>query len=214
MTKAQKLSQWKARLSTRKTNLARAQRHAVFFGKRVAGAEKKVAFYSRPTETKADRVVKLARTFVGTIEHPAGSNRGPHISDWQKQFMGFDGQPWCGAFAGSMLKAVGVPVTKRIVFTPYILADAKAGTNGFVKLVPFELARKGDLALFDFAPGGDPVVHVGIVAEDFDVHGNGLLKTIEGNTSSGSTGSQDNGGGVFSRERPRSVVVGIARPAY
>ena len=57
-------------------------------------------------------------------------------------------------------------------------------------------------------PGGshDPVHHVAIYA------GNGV--TIEGNTSSGNAGSQDNGGGVFRRKRPASVIVGCARPRY
>jgi hypothetical protein len=42
---------------------------------------------------------------------------------------------------------------------------------------------------------------------------NGMVHTVEGNTSS-STGSQNNGGGVYERRRPVSDVAVIARPEY
>ncbi len=35
--------------------------------------------------------LKHARSFLGTSEQPAGSNRGPHISDWQRRVIGADG---------------------------------------------------------------------------------------------------------------------------
>jgi len=38
------------------------------------------------------------------------------------------------------------------------------------------------------------------------------LQVIEGNTSSGSKGSQSNGDGVYLRKRPYSLVMGVVRP--
>jgi cell wall-associated NlpC family hydrolase len=60
----------------------------------------------------------------------------------------------------------------------------------------------GDLVTFQFDsdPEGD---HMGLVTGA--VH-NGTVPTIEGNTSPGDAGSQANGGGVFQRQRPLSVV--------
>jgi cell wall-associated NlpC family hydrolase len=86
-----------------------------------------------------------------------------------------------------------------------------AGRNGFEKFVKLEEAQKGDLVLMNW-PGGNSVDHVGIAADRY--RGNGLLATVEGNTSSGPGGSQSNGGGVFKRTRARSEIVGIARPRW
>ena len=37
---------------------------------------------------------------------------------------------------------------------------------------------------------------------------------MEGNTSSGNGGSQNNGGGVYVRTRSTSIVAGYVRPPY
>ncbi len=39
-------------------------------------------------------------------------------------------------------------------------------------------------------------------------------RTVEGNTSPGEAGSQDNGGGVYGRIRSASIIIGAGRPAY
>ena len=38
------------------------------------------------------------------------------------------------------------------------------------------------------------------------------MQTIEGNTSSGYSGSQSNGGGVYRRTRSYSSIIGVIRP--
>lgn len=68
----------------------------------------------------------------------------------------------------------------------------------------------GDLAFFDFPDSTTRIQHVGVVESFTDT----TVTCIEGNTSPGSTGSQDNGGGVYRRTRPRTHVVGFGRPAY
>jgi peptidoglycan hydrolase-like protein with peptidoglycan-binding domain len=55
------------------------------------------------------------------------------------------------------------------------------------------------------------IQHVGFVEK---VNGDGSIVAIEGNTSGGDSGSQDNGGGVFRRVRARSLIVGFGRPPY
>jgi cell wall-associated NlpC family hydrolase len=67
--------------------------------------------------------------------------------------------------------------------------------------------KPGDFVFFKW-PGvsHDFCDHVGIYA------GNG--QTIEGNTSSGTSGSQNNGGGVFVRVRGFANVVAVVRPTY
>ncbi|MFC9815605.1 peptidoglycan-binding protein [Streptomyces virginiae] len=71
--------------------------------------------------------------------------------------------------------------------------------------------RCGDIAFYSW-DGGPLADHVGIVTAD-SAPGQSLA-TIEGNTSSGNSGSQGNGDGCYRRVRPRTYVLGFGRPAY
>lgn len=69
-------------------------------------------------------------------------------------------------------------------------------------------AKPGDVVIFDWDGGGTD--HVGFVEKNL---GGGTLQTIEGNTSSGSYGSQSAGNGVWRRVRNHSIAY-VIRPAY
>ena len=69
-------------------------------------------------------------------------------------------------------------------------------------------AEPGDVVIFDWDGGGTD--HVGFVEKNL---GGGTLQTIEGNTSSGSYGSQSAGNGVWRRVRNSSIAY-VIRPAY
>lgn len=148
------------------------------------------------------RALAWARAQIGTTESPANSNRGPSIDQWQRDH-GMLGQPWCGAFAGEVLRHGGVTLPNGIVYTPTILQWGRTHAYG-LRIVT--RPEPGDLVLYDFFAGGPPVMHVGVY------EGNGA--TIEGNTSSGNAGSQDNGGGVFRRYRGGQFVVAYVRPPW
>jgi len=66
------------------------------------------------------------------------------------------------------------------------------------------------LVLFDWDRDGEPD-HIGIVEERISDR---LFKTVEGNTTSGNYGSQDNGGWVASRTRDIDDVYCGVRPYY
>lgn len=156
---------------------------------------------------------KWALEQVGTTENPPGSNWGGRIEDWIRATGYTSPVPWCGCFVNAALIRAGLPTGSGwIGFTPAIVARARAGTGGWSWHGP-ESGRRGDLALFD-TPGGDPAVHVGLVLARLDAS---TYDTVEGNTSSGSGGSQDNGGGVFKRRRSTGGtfrIIGFARPPY
>lgn len=165
--------------------------------------------HAREDAHSAQAVIAWEKSKLGTVEHPANSNRGAEISLWQRDVAGIDGQPWCGAFQGYALKHIaGLPVLPGIVYTPNIINYAKTGTGGFESWHPWSERQPGDLVLFKW-PGisSAPCDHVGLCVDE---HGH----TLEGNTSSGSTGSQNNGGGVYLRDRQGYGVVGCARPRY
>lgn len=155
-------------------------------------------------------VVKYAMRFEGRTESPRGSNCGPGvIDDCQKWALGYTGFFWCGAFVGYCAhKASGCVFSKRnIVYTPSIVADAKARRNGFSGWHPVSAAKPGDFALFNW-PGGEFVDHVEIVVRNL---GDGRLECIGGNTSEGTL--NNNGGGIF-RQIRKSGLAGVARPRY
>jgi len=159
-----------------------------------------------------EAVVKAALAHVGKRESPADSNRGPGIiSRCQRAMLGYDGFFWCGAFVGYFLeKTGGVPISrKRIVYTPSIVADAKAKVNGFSGWYPPAAARPGDLALFDWnSSDGVTANHVELVVKNL---GDGRLECVGGNTSKG--GQNNNGGGIY--RQPRNAgLIGVARPRY
>lgn len=163
------------------------------------------------TNRGAYAALTFARKEIGTTESPAGSNWGGHVKLWI-ELAGYSGPvPWCGCFANACVVAGGLPSGAGwIGYTPAIIQHARRGIGGWSW---HEVGQPGDLALFD-TPGGDIAVHVGVVEHPVAA---GQYQTIEGNTSSGVGGSQDNGGGVFRRQRTTSGnfrIVGFARPPW
>ena len=163
--------------------------------------------------TGIDAALRFATAQIGTVEKPAGSNWGPKIRDWITVAGYEDPVPWCGCFANAVIMAGGLPAGVGWVgYTPAIVVHAQQGIDGWKWVGPAD-GRRGDLALFD-TPGGDPAVHVGVVEKRLSAS---LYRTIEGNTSSGTSGSQSEGGGVFRRERSTQGnfrIIGFARPPW
>jgi hypothetical protein len=155
----------------------------------------------------AQKAVSWAVSQAGVTEKPYGSNWGVPVQNWI-QFTGYSSPvPWCGCFACFAAVAQGgaAIVSKiRLGYAGYIVDDARAGRNG-LRAVPFDQALPGDILVF----WGNQ--HIGMCASK---PSGDSIGTIEGNTSSGTAGSQNNGGGVYRRIRSRSDVTVVARPAY
>lgn len=150
----------------------------------------------------AEDVVRWAISQVGYRESPPGSNRTKYGEAY-----GMNGVPWCAEFTWFGLDKFGVPIIKS-AYTPTIaqwFADQRIGFRDDSKI------QRGDLLFFDFPDSVSRIQHIGFATGPLR---NGTVPTVEGNTSSGNTGSQDNGGGVFARHRlPRDIVY-IGRPRY
>jgi hypothetical protein len=214
------LSRWQDRLRKRraKYKAERAETKRQIAEEQAAKADVEYAerVVERHKRTMAYLAVKFAHSRVGVTESPAGSNRGPWVDKFQAAFGDERGYAWCGAFVGWAAKKAGLRgLTERVLYVPFIIADARAGKNGFEKFVSAREVQLGDFVCMDFA--GSPVVgeHVGIArGAAYRVGDRWYVPTIEGNTSSGDGGSQSNGGGVFERSRPVEVIVGCARPRW
>jgi peptidoglycan hydrolase-like protein with peptidoglycan-binding domain len=168
----------------------------------------------KPT-TARGRTIAWLQARNGLTEQPAGSNRDARrdgITAAQKLVAGggswLVGQAWCGVWAAAAALHAGVkiPTPARWASVAAIEDDARAGRNGFRRWTSSTKGvLRGDLAVL-YGRG----VHVETVAE---VHA-GYVVTYGGNTSSGTSGSQSNGGGAFRRVRSLSVVHGFALVDY
>lgn len=134
-----------------------------------------------------------ARGELGCTENPAGSNRTKY-----GRWMGLDGQPWCMSFVQWCFHIAGAPLPCRTGSCSALLRWYRANLPEQVVRDPLP----GDIVIYRFG-------HTGIV----ESAGSGTVTAIEGNTSAGDSGSQDNGGGVFRRTRSRSTVTAYIRPA-
>lgn len=190
-----------ARARERQGQLERGPRYYSELAKKVA----------QPSGRGPEAALAFMKAHIGDHESPSGSNWGRPVQDWI-HLAGYNSPvPWCGCFANAAIVAAGVPNGAGwIGYTPAIIQHAQRGIGGWSW---HSEGQPGDLVLFD-TPGGDPAVHVGMVVRKV---GNGHYITREGNTSSGSSGSQDHGGTCAERDRvstPAFRIVGFARPPY
>lgn len=123
------------------------------------------------------------------------------------------GTPWCGEWARWALEHGGVQgLSSRQASVALIEDDAKAGRApffGWAQPQDWKHVLRGDLVVL-FGRG----VHVEVVRGFKRVAGTVVVITEGGNTSSGTVGSQSNGGGSYRRERPLAHVYGFARVDY
>ncbi|MBS4873963.1 MAG: CHAP domain-containing protein [Atopobium minutum] len=121
-------------------------------------------------------------------------------------YYGTNGVPYCAMFISWLFDKLGIPEPfLPEAYCPYLKNRAKQAGM----LVDKHSARPGDIVLFDW--GGDGVCdHVGLIEKNCGSY----LQTIEGNTSTGTSGSQSNGGRVARRTRSFSSVNCVVRPNY
>lgn len=157
------------------------------------------------------RALNCAVRKIGVTEHPPGSNRGRIIDSWNLEAGAPVGSYWCCSFVHACFKTVGVTLPGGASVGALL---GQAHSRGWVVKRPL----KGDLACFDFGENngfgayGD---HIGFVEKVIGLRWKngvfaGYIATVEGNTSSGVTGSQSNGGGVYRRRRLIARGVGAA----
>ena len=135
---------------------------------------------------------KFGRWFAGYTRNP---------------WFGYNGVAYCAMAVSYWCNAAGVPCAglpsagcENIYF-----AAIDAG-----RFVEKDNLQPGMLILFDWDDDHLPD-HIGIVEQRIDED---TFQTLEGNTSIGNAGSQDNGGRVARRERDYNVIVGGVMPDF
>lgn len=157
-----------------------------------------------PKTTSRNRALALAKSQIGVKEHPANSNDGPKVREYQRVTGAFKA-PWCASFVAWAYKEAGRPLSGfNAAFVPSYVDSARRGRNGLV-VVASSKVLPGDLCCFDW--GRDGIAdHIGIVSRPPDSRGN--FTAVEGNTS---FGNNSNGGEVMLRNRTTSEVLAFVR---
>ncbi|MBD5169958.1 MAG: CHAP domain-containing protein [Oscillibacter sp.] len=136
--------------------------------------------------------LKVAQGELGNTESPAGSNRTKYGA-----WYGMDGNPWCMMFVQWCFAMAGRQLPHRTASCSDLLSWYRKYASERIVTAP----KPRDIVIYNFG-------HTGILesaAAD-------TVTVLEGNTSAGAAGSQDNGGGVFRRTRSRTLVQAFIRP--
>lgn len=146
---------------------------------------------------KASQLLAWFRSQIGYKEGKGNANK-------YSTMMGRPAESWCADFIDAGFKSCGA--LNLITSTP----SCTAKYRGMRSLEVSKYSMKaGDLVFFDWDHSGD-CDHIGIV----ESVGSSRITTIEGNTSSGNSGSQSNGDGVYRRYRIYSQIAHAVRPKY
>ena len=150
--------------------------------------------------TAAD-VLAVAVREIGTVEQSGNRQK------YGKAY-GMDGVYWCMQFvwwcfqqADKTLFMDGGKTASCGELMRWAQAHGQWVTTGY---------RPGDVLIYDFPGTAYKTDHCGICES---VSGK-YVTAIEGNTSSGISGSQANGDGVYRKRRPKAHIVGAYRPDY
>jgi hypothetical protein len=160
-----------------------------------------------------NQFLMAARAEIGTVEGPK-DNETKYGAFTKANF-----QPWCGSFVMWCANQVGLKIPN--VVSTHLGAEKFKGIGGWSNAATAKPGQ-GDLAFFDFAEGGNPIDHIGIVVKD---NGDGTVTTIEGNTSGDKkkSSSERNGGEVVQKVRAYKAdnkkklpvfIVGFGTPKF
>ena len=149
-----------------------------------------------------EKVINIAKKYVGVCEDPPNSNKVVFNTKFYAREVSGVNYPWCCAFIWCIFNEAGINIKRTA--SCMMLGDWFKQEEKYHKDNP----QVGDIVFFKFSGSSRWTNHVGLVIE---VNGN-TLTTIEGNTSSDNKGSQNNGGMVAIRTRKiNSSVVGFGR---
>jgi hypothetical protein len=160
----------------------------------------------------AAALIEVARKEVGTIEGPK-DNETKYGAFTKANYLA-----WCGSYVNWCAAQAGVKIPNTV--------STVAGAAAFKKMKTWfeadcgQSPQPGDILYFDFPGDGvDRISHVGICT---GIDSDGVVLTLEGNTSSKKSGSQRNGGEVCEQVRAYKPnkkkvmvsIVGWGRPNY
>lgn len=169
-----------------------------------------------PGASVGQRAAWAMVTMEGPLE-TFGNNAGPYVQQIQRlgSELAPGPWPWCAATVSWALRCAGWKSWAAFVknepeaWVPGWVEAARQGRYG-LSVESWRAGRAGDLAAWRW--DSDVHQHIGMLTHRAGFR-SGVALTVEGNTSSGSSGSQDDGGGLWRRERdvrPPHVVIRVS----
>lgn len=150
-------------------------------------------------------LIELAYSQIGYTEFPKNSNKTKYGEAY-----GWNGVSWCVIFLWWLFNQCGL---SELFFAGLKTASCTSLKNyyqGQKRWITDDNYRVGDIAIMTFSKNRE-IQHCGLIVEKLE---SGKYKIIEGNTSSGIFGSQDNGGCVALKTRSISNILGVCRINY
>ena len=155
-------------------------------------------------------LLDLAESQLGITEYPIGSNHVLYNTEYYGRDVIGDSYPWCVTFLWWLFNHAGEAkaffnsgkTASCSILKSLYEAEGRYYTDGNY--------NPGDIALLTFR-ADKQIQHCGLITKKFDDYN---YITIEGNTSPGLEGSQDNGGCVAKKKRHKRNIVGVCRPEY
>lgn len=160
----------------------------------------------------AQAMIDIARKEVGVIEGPK-DNQTKYGAFAKANYL-----PWCGSFCMWVANEAKVKIPNTVSTVAGAAAFEKMGT--WFEADCGQTPQPGDILYFDFPGDGvNRISHVGICS---GIIADGVVATIEGNTSGKKKGDQRNGGEVCEQVRAYKPnkkkvlvsIVGWGRPNY
>lgn len=160
----------------------------------------------------ANSVLKIAAGEIG-YNRWNDPNPGTKYGRWYAEltkspYFGQSGVPYCAMFVAWCLAQAGQSCSGMP--TAAVVTAYNGAKNAGLVRANKQDAQPGDLVCFNWGDGGSAYDHIGFVEKNCGTY----IQTIEGNTTSGMSGSQGNGGGVYRRTRNWGVVQAIIRVPY
>jgi len=160
---------------------------------------------------KDERPAAAAELFMKTAQQYIGYTTDLNGRTMFGQKVGYDSQPWGGAFVDVVAREAGVSIPS-FTYTPAALAEVIRSGNFSRE------PRPGDVAIFNFSsnvghaadPFGPP--HCGIVIDVREFESTGRFITVEGNTEG--TTKHLTKDGVYQRIRNINDVIVFCRPQF
>ena len=157
-------------------------------------------------------VIATAESQLGITEYPADTNHVIYNAEYYGTDVFGPSYKWCVVFLWWVFQHAG---EAKVFFN-------SGKTNSCTKLMQLYkeegrfftggLYLPGDIPIMNFHGGKDPE-HCGLITQA-NTNGTIWYKTIEGNTTPGEEGSQDNGGCVAKKTRYPRNIIGVCRPNY
>jgi hypothetical protein len=149
-----------------------------------------------------------AARFTSTASAYLGYQAGPLLKNQFSERVGYNSQPWAGAFVDVVARESGLQLPS-FVYTGTALAEL--ARNGLIRSTPLP----GDVVFFNFSSenSGSPfgMPHVGIVVDTREYHTTGRFLTVEGNVRPANPRYGQDTDGVHQRVRYDGDVIAYAR---